>query len=74
MSKFNAPRYSKAERLVEDWRDRINVVEDFDPGLSYEKKIVLAQCLENTQNVIDMMESTDTGDTSGFKSFAFSME
>lgn len=30
----NAPRYSKAERLVEDWRDRIDLVQEFDPDMS----------------------------------------
>lgn len=37
---YKTAKISKAERLVEDWQDRIDVVERFDPELSYEKKIV----------------------------------
>ena len=35
------PGLGKAERLCEAWSDRINLVEEFDSNLSYEKKIVI---------------------------------
>lgn len=61
-------RLAKYEALVENWSDRINVVEDVcGESLPYEKQVVLAQCLENTRQAIDLVESTDAGDTSGFK-------
>lgn len=63
--------YAKAEALVENWSDRINIVEEVnEKPLPYEKKIVLAQCLENTQQAINMTEATDAGATDGFKRFA----
>lgn len=70
---FKDAKITKAESLVENWQGRISVVEQFDPSLSWEKKIVLAQCLENTQQAIDLMEATDAGDTSGFKHFALDL-
>ena len=42
---FKDAKITKAESLVENWQGRISVVEQFDPSLSWEKKIVLAQCL-----------------------------
>lgn len=66
--------YAKLEGLVEDWEPRIDIVEEVsEEPMSYDKKIVLAQCLENTQNAIDMMEATDAGDTNGFKHFALDL-
>ena len=66
--------YAKSEALIESWGDRISVVESIDGAeLPFEKKVVLAQCLENTQAAIDLQEATDAGDTSGFKHFALDL-
>ena len=61
MSKYNTPSTNRAEALIESWNDRINVVEDCIPDLSYEKKLVLAQCLENTQEAIQLQEAMFSG-------------
>lgn len=62
-SRYNTPSTNKAERLIENWSDRIDIVEEYTPeGLSYEKKLVLAQCLQNTKEAMDLMEATDSGD------------
>lgn len=66
--------YSQMNNLVEEWNDRISIVEQVNEGsLDYDKKIVLAQCLENTQQAINMMEATDAGSTDGFKRFALDL-
>jgi len=66
---------AKQATLIENWSERINLVEEFagEEGLAFEKKAVLAQCLENTQLAIDMLESTDAGSTDGFKHFALDL-
>ena len=66
-----AELYSKYSNLVEDWHDRIQLVEDVSESeMPYDRKIVLAQCLENTMEAINLAEATDAGDTNGFKHFA----
>lgn len=66
--------YSKLANLAEQWDERISLVEEVNGGeLSFEKKVVLAQCLENTQLAIDMLEATDAGATDGFKQFALDL-
>ena len=63
--------YSHLSNLVEKWSDRIDLVESVaQENLSYDKKIVLAQCLENTMDAIKMTEATDYRDVNGFKMFA----
>ena len=65
--------------LCERWSGRINVVNKvFEsknlPTLSKEKQVVLAQCLENTQEYLNSMtEATDAGDTAGFKHYALDL-
>ena len=67
--------YSHLSNLVEKWSDRIDLVESVaQEALSYDKKIVLAQCLENTMDAIKMTEATDYRDVNGFKMFALDME
>lgn len=66
--------FSRMGAIVENWNERISLVEEVNESpLSFEKKIVLAQCLENTQLAIDMLEATDSGDTSGFKQFGLDL-
>lgn len=66
--------YAKVDSLIENWNERISLVEEVNEGeLPYERKVVLAQCLENTQQAINMMESTDAGSTDGFKRFALDL-
>ena len=63
--------YSSLTNLLEKWSDRIDLVESVaEEPLPYDKKIVLAQCLENTKDAIDMSEATDYRDVNGFKMFA----
>lgn len=63
--------YSHLNNLVEKWSDRIELVESVaNESLPYDKKIVLAQCLENTLDAIKMTEATDYRDVNGFKMFA----
>ena len=74
MAKSERNAFAQMDTLVESWSDRITLVEEVgQESLAYEKKIVLAQCLENTQLAIDMLESTDAGDTNGFKNFALDL-
>ena len=66
--------YAKVDSLIENWNERISLVEEVNEGdLPYERKVVLAQCLENTQQAINMMEATDAGSTDGFKRFALDL-
>ena len=66
--------YSKAESLIENWSERIDLVEEVcETSIPFERKVVLAQCLENTQQAINMLEATNAGDTSGFKHFALDL-
>jgi len=63
--------YSHLNSLVEKWSDRVDLVESVaGESLPYEKKVVLAQCLENTHEAIKMTEATDFRDVNGFKMFA----
>ena len=63
--------YSHLSNLVEKWNDRLDLVESVaGEALPYDKKVVLAQCLENTQDAIKMTEATDYRDVNGFKMFA----
>ena len=74
MAKSERNAFAQMDTLVESWSDRITLVEEVgQESIAYEKKIVLAQCLENTQLAIDMLESTDAGDTNGFKQFALDL-
>lgn len=67
--------YSHLSNLIEKWSDRIDLVESVaQEALPYDKKIVLAQCLENTMDAIKMTEATDYRDVNGFKMFALDME
>lgn len=67
--------YSHLSNLVEKWSDRIELVESVaNEPLPYDKKIVLAQCLENTKDAIKMTEGTDFRDVNGFKMFALDMK
>lgn len=55
-----AQSYSKSERLVENWKDYISVVNSVnDKPLTHDQQLVLAQCLENTNDTIKMLEATD---------------
>jgi hypothetical protein len=66
--------YAQMDSLVESWNDRISLVEQVnEEPISYDRKIVLAQCLENTQQAINMLEATDSGDTDGFKRYALDL-
>lgn len=67
--------YNKIDTLVESWHERISLVEEVaEEQLSYDKQIVLAQCLENTRQAIHAInESTDAGATDGFKHFALDL-
>ena len=48
-----ADSYSKSNRLIESWQDRIDVVNQVnDKPLSHDQQLVLAQCLENTAETI----------------------
>ncbi len=50
----------KAKQLIEKWSDRAKLVEDvMDQEMSYEKKYVLASCLENTQLALNLTEATN---------------
>jgi len=63
--------YNHMGSLVESWSDRIDLVEEVQgEELSYGKKLVLAQCLQNTMEAINMCEATDAGQVDGFKRFA----
>lgn len=65
---------NKAQRLVEAWGDRIDVVEQVNgEDMSYDRKLVLAQCLQNTKEQLDLLEATDAHDTDGFKHFALDL-
>lgn len=65
--------YSRKDTIMENWSDRLSLVDEVVEGMDYSKKLVLAQTLENTQEAIQMMEATDAGDTSGFKHFALDL-
>lgn len=71
----NTDRYfKKSALLIENWNERISIVEEVNEApLSYDRKIVLAQCLENTQSAISMLEATDTADIGQFKHYALDL-
>ena len=70
----NAIYQSRYKNLVEDWHDRIDLVEDVnETELPYDRKMVLAQCLQNTVEAMNLAEATDAKDVSGFKHFALDL-
>jgi len=63
--------YPKATRLIEGWSKRISLVEKKEKApMPFEKKLVLAQCLENVKKAIKIAEATQASDISQFKRFA----
>ena len=45
--------YGKSERLIENWQDRINVVNSVnDKPLSHDQQLVLAQCLDQSGPIV----------------------
>lgn len=66
--------YGKTERLIEKWSDRVGIVNEVNgKPMTHDQELVLAQCLENTQDAISMLEATDARDTDGFKHFALDL-
>lgn len=66
--------FPKAKTLMENWNERISIVEEVNNApLSYERKVVLAQCLENTQQAITAMEATDYSAVGQFKHYALDL-
>lgn len=63
--------YPKATKLIEGWNKRISIVENkTKTPLSFEKKLVLAQTLENTKRAINIAEATQASDIGQYKRFA----
>lgn len=50
----------KATQLIEQWKDRVDLVENvMDSELPYERQYSLAACLQNTQEALNLMETTN---------------
>ena len=64
----------KVKSLCESWKDRLSAVAKVNENFTYEKKIALAKCLEQTQEYLNWRltesKATQSSDIGQFKRFA----